>query len=402
MRIPELLSPAGDFEKLRMAVAYGADAVYLAGQSFGMRAAASNFSTEGLREAVRYSHENGVKVYVTCNTIPTNEEVRLLPHFLREIESAGADAVIVADLGVMQLCKQFAPSLALHASTQVGVMNSATANALYAYGVRRIVLAREVSLDEIREIRKEVPEDLEIEVFCHGSMCVSFSGRCLLSSYLTGRDANRGQCAQPCRWKYSLMEENRPGEFYDITEDKGGTYILNSKDLCTLPILEELAATGINSIKIEGRTKSAYYVASTTTAYRHALDALAHDLTVPEVWMDEAEMVSHRPYSTGFYVSGAQQYTESAAYLSRCDVVGVVLQCDNDGNAVILQKNRFFVGDTINVLSPGKTPFTFQVLEMADETGNPINVANHAEMIVKMKLPVPSEPGSFLRGMRKV
>ena len=198
------------------------------------------------------------------------------------------------------------------------------------------------------------------------------------------------------------MEENRPGEFYDITEDKGGTYILNSKDLCTLPILEELAATGINSIKIEGRTKSAYYVASTTTAYRHALDALAHDLTVPEVWMDEAEMVSHRPYSTGFYVSGAQQYTESAAYLSRCDVVGVVLQCDNDGNAVILQKNRFFVGDTINVLSPGKTPFTFQVLEMADETGNPINVANHAEMIVKMKLPVPSEPGSFLRGMRKV
>ncbi len=400
MKIPELLSPAGDFEKLRMAVAYGADAVYLAGHSFGMRAAASNFSEEELREAVSYCHKKGVKVYVTCNTIPTNKEIRQLPIFLQEIEKSGADAVIVADLGVMQLSKQFAPSLAIHASTQVGVMNSASALALYNMGARRIVLAREVSLEEIRAIRKEVPDDLEIEVFCHGSMCVSFSGRCLLSTYLTGRDANRGQCAQPCRWKYSLVEENRPGEFFDISEDKG-TFILNSKDLCTLPILEELVNTGVNSVKIEGRTKSSYYVASATSAYRNALDALANDLPVPEVWLNEAEMVSHRPYSTGFYISQAQQYTESAAYLSQCDVVGVVLQCDIDGNAVILQKNRFFVGDTINVLSPGKEPFSFQVKDMTDDAGNPINVANHAEMIIKMQLPFFSEPGSFLRGMRQ-
>lgn len=327
---PELLSPAGDMEKLQMAVSYGADAVYLAGQQFGMRAGTANFTEEELIQALNLCHSKNVKVYVTCNTIPTSDEISMLPGFLSRLEDLMVDGVIVADIGVMSLCRQYCPSVAIHASTQVGVMNAETAKALYQLGAKRIVLARETSIKDIANIRKSVPDDLQLEAFCHGSMCVSFSGRCLLSAYFTGRDANRGMCAQPCRWKYHLVEETRPGQYLEISEDNG-TYILNSKDLCTIHIVKDLVEAGIDSLKIEGRTKSSYYVASTTSAYRHAIDAYLYGEELDNKWLDEVNMVSHRPYSTGFYQSDAQQYTENSAYISSCDVIGIVADCNENG-----------------------------------------------------------------------
>ena len=356
----ELLAPAGDFERLEMALRYGADAVYLAGKEFGLRAAAGNFDNEELVKAIELAHGMGKKVYVTCNTLPREEELNRLPEYLAFLNEAGPDALIIADLGVLALAKRFAPKLALHVSTQLGVVNSATANVLHAMGADTVVLARELPLDEIRKIRANTPSELRLEAFVHGAMCVSFSGRCLLSNYMTGRDANRGECAQPCRWKYSLMEEKRPGQYFEI-EDDGGTYIMNSNDLCMIEHLQDLMEAGVTSFKIEGRMKSAYYAAVVTNAYRHALDAVAAGDPVPEVWVRETEMVSHRPYCTGFYLGGEPGQCYDGTYETGADIVAVVERCDEDGNAVLTQRNKFFTGDELELLTPTDEPISFTV-----------------------------------------
>ena len=336
----ELLAPAGDRERLLMALRYGADAVYLAGRQFGMRSAAVSFSDEGVREAAALAHAQGAKLYVTVNTLPREEELRALPPYLEFLQDAGADALIIADLGVMALAKHHAPRLGLHVSTQLGVINSATARVLYDMGADTVVLARETPLADIRRIRDNTPPQLRIEAFVHGAMCVSFSGRCLLSNYLTGRDANRGQCAQPCRWKYHLVEETRPGQYFEISED-GGTHILNSRDMRMIEHLPELIRAGVTSFKLEGRMKSAYYTAAVTNAYRHALDAAMKGEPLDPHWIAETETFSHRPYSTGFYFGEPGEYYADASYFARADVVAVVESCGADGMARLTQRNKF-------------------------------------------------------------
>ncbi|MGI5935973.1 MAG: peptidase U32 family protein [Oscillospiraceae bacterium] len=396
----ELLAPAGDMEKLVMAVTYGADAVYLAGTAYGMRAGANNFTAEELPRAIAWAHERGVKVYVTCNTIPTEDEIRALPGFLELLDAAGADAIIVADLGVMNACKKYAPGADIHISTQAGVMNSETARAFYDLGAKRVILAREMSLESIAALRRNIPEDLEIEAFCHGSMCVSFSGRCVLSNYLTGRDANRGQCAQPCRWKYYLVEEKRPGQYFEITEDKG-TYILNSRDLRMIEHVPAMLEAGVDSLKIEGRTKSSYYVASVTGAYRHSVDAALEGRPLNRQWIEEVCKVSHRPYSTGFYFGQPGQHTADSLNICDYDVVAVVESCDGDGNAVLCQRNPFSVGDRVELLIPGRDCMTVTVGSMTDEDGNAVEAAVHPRMLVRARLPVPVPEHTFLRKKRE-
>ncbi len=401
MTRPEVLAPAGDMEKLILAVTYGADAVYLAGKSYGMRGAAGNFAPDELQKAVAYCHARGVRVYVTCNTIPSDDEMAALPSFLELLEDAGADAVIAADLGVMNACKKYARHAAIHISTQAGVMNADTARAFYELGASRVILAREMSLDQIAALRAHTPEDLELEAFCHGAMCVSFSGRCTLSNYLTGRDANRGRCSQPCRWKYHLVEEKRPGEYFEISED-GGTYILNSRDMCMIDHIPALLAAGVSSLKLEGRTKSAYYAAAVTNAYRHAVDAALAGEPLDECWRREVYKVSHRPYSTGFYFGEPGQYTPDACYFSESDVAAIVKTCDADGNAVLSQRNRFFPGDALELLSPGAKPLTFTAASLFDADGLPVAAANHPQMELRTRLPVYAPAGSFLRKQRTV
>ena len=331
MNKPELLCPAGDLERLQMALHFGADAVYLAGAQFGMRAGAENFTPDGIRAAVQLAHAQGAAVHVTCNTLPRDDELALLPEYLELLDDAGVDAIIAADLGVITLAKRYAPHVALHVSTQFGVVNSAAAAALHDLGAQRVVLARELSLAEIAAIRAHTPPELELEAFVHGAMCVSFSGRCLLSNYFTGRDANRGRCAQPCRWKYGLTESKRPGQVFDITEDERGTYIFNSRDMCMIDHLPELLAAGITSLKIEGRTKSAYYVGAVTNAYRHALDDAIAGRPLDPVWQREVLQISHRPYSTGFYFGQPGQYTANSAYFAGAEVCAVVEGTAPDG-----------------------------------------------------------------------
>ena len=366
----ELLSPAGDRERLRLAVLYGADAVYLAGRQFGMRSSAVNFSDEDLRWAVDYAHARGVKINVTCNTLPREAELRELPAYLEFLQEAGVDALIIADLGVLELAKLHAPRVARHVSTQFGVINSATANALFRLGADTVVLARETPLEDIRKIRDNTPPELRIEAFVHGAMCVSFSGRCLLSNYLTGRDANRGQCAQPCRWKYHLVEETRPGQYFEITED-GGTYILNSRDMRMIEHLPELLEAGVSSLKIEGRMKSAYYTAVTTNAYRHALDAALAGEPLDPLWVSETEKCSHRPYTTGFYFGEPGQHYDEASYSSTAEIAAVVQSCGEDRMALLTQRNKIFPGDALELLLPEGEPISFTAGELFDEEGTP-------------------------------
>lgn len=401
MEKPELLAPAGDMEKLIAAVEYGADAVYLAGTEYGMRAAAGNFTADELGQAVRFCHDRGVRVYVTCNTIPDDAGMARLPAFLEMLDSAGADAVIIADLGVMRLCRKYAPHPAVHISTQAGVLSSETARVFCDLGASRVVLAREMSLEKIAALRAAVPKDLELEAFCHGAMCVSFSGRCLLSNYLTGRDANSGRCAQPCRWKYHLVEEKRPGEYFEISEDSG-TYLFNSRDMCMIEHIPALIKAGISSLKIEGRTKSAYYTAVVTNAYRHAVDAAAAGAEPDPVMLREVYQVSHRPYSTGFYFGEPGQYTKDACYFSESDVAGMVEQCAPDGQAVVTQRNRFFAGDKLELIMPGSRPVSFTAGEMTGPDGEPVAAASHPKMELHMRLPVQAPPRSYLRKARTV
>lgn len=394
----ELLSPAGDMERLEMALLYGADAVYLAGQEFGMRASAGNFDHDNMKKAVKMCREKGVKVYVTCNAIPTNEEISRLPVFLESLEDAAVDAVIAADMGVMSMAQRYAPSVALHISTQAGIMNYAGTRAVYDMGAARAILARELSFEEIAEIRAKTPGELELEAFVHGAMCVSFSGRCLLSSYMTGRNANRGECAQPCRWTYHLMERQRPGEYMEISED-GGTYILSARDMCMIEHIPALMEAGLDSLKLEGRMKSAYYVAAVTNAYRKVIDEVWKGETPSPVWLSEVEKVSHREYSTGFYFGsdgGGQNYSDNG-YISSCDVMGIVASCSDDGMAVVSQRNRFRTGDELELLTPDGEPVSFVVEGMQDEKGNEIDDAKHPMMKINIRLPRRAVTNSILR-----
>ena len=394
---PELLAPAGDMERLRLAVLYGADAVYLAGTSFGMRSFAGNFTDEELPVAVEYAHSHGVRVHATVNTMPRCDEIVHLPAHLERLNAAGVDALIMADLGVFQMVAKYAPNCERHVSTQVSIANDACATAWYELGAKRVVLARELTLEEIRTIRANTPKELELETFAHGAMCVSYSGRCLLSNYMTGRDSNRGACAQPCRYQYALMEEKRPGEYFPVFEDEKGTYIMNSRDMCMIDHLDDLMDAGVDCIKLEGRAKSAYYAAIVTGAYRHVLDDVAAGRPVDPVWRDEVEHVSHRHYSTGFYYGEPGQYTESARYLREWQVIAMVTACDEQGNATLSLRNKFAAGDTVELVGPDTKPFAFTVPMMEDLEGNHLAEPRTPQMEFRMKLPKPVPAWSILR-----
>ncbi len=405
---PELLAPAGDFERLIAAVEYGADAVYLGSDCFGMRTAAASFGGDELQRACNYAHSKGVKVYLTCNTVPRNTELALLPSFFEYASQSGVDAFIITDIGVMNLAKKIAPNVEIHISTQAGITNYAAANAFYEMGAKRIVTARELSLDEISEIRAKTPSDLEIECFVHGAMCVSFSGRCLLSNYMTGRDSNRGDCAQPCRWHYSLVEEKRPGEYFPVEQDNTGTYIMNSRDMCLIEHIPELVKAGINSFKIEGRAKSAYYTAVSVNAYRCALDeyeasGYAEDYK-PEQWIvDEVRKASNRQYCTGFYFSSPMddaQIFYNGGYVREWDVAAIAEEWEN-GVLYASQRNRFFEGDELEIMIKGQKPVSITVKNLKNADGELINNAPHPMMKFSIDCPVNVPAGAYLRMQRK-
>ena len=397
MRKLELLSPAGDMERLKMSVLYGADAVYLAGTDFGMRSFAGNFTPEELPIAVKYAHDHGVKVHVTVNTMPRNDEIVQLPEYLTRLEDAGVDALIVADLGAFSLAGKYAPRCERHISTQQSIANYECAQAWFDLGAKRVVLARELSLDEVRTIRQKVSPELEIETFGHGAMCVSYSGRCLLSNYMTGRDSNRGACAQPCRYQYALVEEKRPGDYFPVYEDEKGTYILNSRDMCTIDHLKDLMEAGIDCIKIEGRAKSAYYAAIVTGAYRHCIDDVAAGREPDPVWRDEVDHVSHRIYSTGFYYGFPGQYTENSRYIRQWQICAKVESCDENGLALCSLNNKFRAGDPLEIVGPDFRPMAFTAPVMADTEGNSLEEPRTPQMKFTIQLPCPVPAHSMLR-----
>lgn len=398
----ELLSPAGNMDKLKMAIRYGADAVYCAGQAFGLRAASSNFNNEELKEAVEFVHSHGKKIYVTCNIIPHNEDLTGLEDYLKFLESIGVDAIIVADLGIFLLAKRVAPGLELHVSTQANTTNYLTTEFWKEQGAARVVVAREVSIEDIKTMREKA--DIEIEAFIHGAMCISYSGRCLLSNYMTTRDANRGQCTQACRWKYRLVEENRPGEYYPIEEDEHGTYIFNSKDLCLLKYIPDLYQAGVDSLKIEGRMKSVHYAATVTKVYREAIDAYLEEgenFKVRQEWYDELEKISHRPYTEAFAIEKpgveAQNYGQSSNTQTH-DFIGLVEGYNaEEGYAYMEQRNNFKVGDEVEFMQPKGKNVKHVITRMTDEEGNDIDVAKHAQMKLRLYIDTPLEPWSMMR-----
>ena len=404
---PELLAPAGDMERLKAAVKYRADAVYLGGSVFGMRTAPENFSGEKLKIACDYCHERNVKVYLTVNTLPRNDELPLLPKFLEYAAECGVDAFIISDIGVLEYAKKYAPEVEIHISTQAGIVNYAAADAFYNLGAKRIVTARELSMKEIIEIRKHIPSDMDIECFVHGAMCVSFSGRCLLSNYLVSRDCNRGDCAQPCRWKYALVEEKRPGMYFPIEDSEdGGTYILNSKDMCMIEHIPELVKAGVTSFKIEGRAKSEYYVSVVTNAYRRAIDGYFESLSDdyrPEQWiLDEMRKISYRDYCTGFFFGDPKDDASISlrgGYNREWDVMAVVDEW-KDGVAFCTQRNRFFEGDELEVLESDKPPFSVTAKKLKNGDSEPIEATNHPMMRFSFECPVPLEIGAILRKQR--
>ena len=397
MRKLELLSPAGDMERLKMSVLYGADAVYLAGTAFGMRSFAGNFTPEELPVAVKFAHDHGVKAHVTVNTMPRNDEVVNLPAYLEQLQEAGVDALILADLGAFTLAGKYAPKCERHISTQQSIANYECAQAWFDLGAKRVVLARELSLKEVAEIRQKVDPQLEIETFGHGAMCVSYSGRCLLSNYMTGRDSNRGACAQPCRYQYALMEEKRPGEYFPVFEDEKGTYIMNSRDMCTIDHLQELTDAGIDCIKIEGRAKSAYYAAIVTGAYRHCIDDLAAGKPIDPVWRDEVDHVSHRVYSTGFYFGYPGQYTDNSRYIRQWQIAAKVESCDENGLALCSLNNKFHAGEELECVGPDCKPFSFTVPMMQDLEGNDLEEPRTPQMQFYLQLPKQVPALSMLR-----
>lgn len=415
----ELLSPAGNFEKMRSALLYGADAVYLAGRVFGMRSAADNFTNEELFDAVEYAHSLGKKVYLTVNTMPHEDEYELLRLYLRSISRCPIDAMIVADLGVMATIREIIPDMEIHVSTQASIVSVAAARAYIALGAKRLVLARELTIDEIKKIRAGIPDDIELEAFIHGSMCVSYSGRCMLSHHITGRDANRGACAQPCRWNYTLVEEKRPDLPLPIEENELGTFIMSSKDMCTIEHVPELIEAGISSFKIEGRMKSAYYTAVVTNAYRMAIDAYYRDpehyVTDP-LWMRELESVSHREYCTGYYFdypTHTSQLTETTGYIREKAYFGIACEPDEAERAVLerlnsgctdgssyclfMQKNKVSVGESAELLTPSNVGRAFTVTDMRDSAGEVIESAPHPFMHFFVRLPFTARTGDIIR-----
>lgn len=404
----ELLSPAGDMERLKLAVKFGADAVYVGGEQFGMRTNPSNFRADELKEAVNLVHQNNKKIYLTCNTLPRNDELAVLPDYLKYVQSISIDALIIADMGVLALAKKYAPDTDIHMSTQVGIVNYEAANALYDLGAKRIVTARELSLDEIRTIRDKTNPDLEIETFVHGAMCMSFSGRCILSDYMVGRDANRGDCAQPCRWKYHLVEETRPNQYFPVNQDDKGTYIFNSRDLCMIEHIPELDRAGIDSFKIEGRAKSEYYTAIVTYAYRHAIDEYLQSGRMadfkPSRWiLDEMEKMSHREYTTGFNFGPIEkgQVVDSGGYIRNWDVCALFKSYEN-GRLSVAQRNRFYQGDMLEVVEPDKLPYKIKVEELYNVKDNEfVDVANKATDIYSFKCEREISPDAIFRVERK-
>lgn len=402
MKKPELLAPAGNMEKLKMALLYGADAVYLGGKAFGLRAFGGNFTNEELQEAVDFAHKLGKKIYVTVNIFPHNSDIAKLPAYLTFLNEIKVDAILVADLGVFALAKKYAPDVELHISTQANNTNWAAVNAWAELGASRVVLAREMSLEEIKEIREKC--SVELEMFVHGAMCISYSGRCLMSNYLTGRDANRGSCAQPCRWNYALVEEKRPGQYFPVLEDERGTYIFNSKDMCLLPYLPDVIASGVDSLKIEGRMKSVHYAASVVKAYREAIDsyfAAPEQFEVKQEWVEELDKVSHRAYTTGFYYgrpTEKDQIYGTSSYTQTSDFVGLVLDYDEKtGFATVEQRNNMKVGQEIEIFQPHLAGYRQILQEMYNDEGEAVQVAPHPQQIVKIRMDKPVEPYGILR-----
>lgn len=402
MKKPELLAPAGNMEKLKMALLYGADAVYLGGKAFGLRAFGGNFTNEELQEAVDFAHKLGKKIYVTVNIFPHNSDIAKLPAYLTFLNEIKVDAILVADLGVFTLAKEYAPDVELHISTQANNTNWAAVNAWAELGASRVVLAREMSLEEIKEIREKC--SVELEMFVHGAMCISYSGRCLMSNYLTGRDANRGSCAQPCRWNYALVEEKRPGQYFPVLEDERGTYIFNSKDMCLLPYLPDIIASGVDSLKIEGRMKSVHYAASVVKAYREAIDsyfAAPEQFEVKKEWVEELDKVSHRAYTTGFYYGRPTENDQiygTSSYTQTSDFVGLVLDYDEKtGFATVEQRNNMKVGQEIEIFQPHLAGYRQILQEMYNDEGEAIQVAPHPQQIVKIRMEKPVEPYGILR-----
>ena len=404
---PELLAPAGDLEKLKMAIIYGADAVYLGGEQFGLRKASKNFTIDEIKEGIEFAHSRRKKIYITMNIVPHNEDLEGLEDYSTELYELNVDGVIVSDPGVFSVINRTVPNLPIHLSTQASVTNYETIMFWYNLGISRIVLARELSFKEIKEITSKVPKDLEIETFVHGAMCISYSGRCLLSNYMIGRDANMGDCAHACRWKYNLVEEKRPGEYFPIFEDEEGTFIFNSKDLAMIEYIPELINSGIKSFKIEGRVKSSYYVATVIRSYRMAIDEYFKDpknYNFNEKWVNEIKKASHRDFTTGFYFNKPteedQVYT-SSSYIRKYDYVGLVLDYDEANKiATIEQRNRMFVGDKIEIFGPNKDYFTQTIETMWDEEGKEIEVAPHPQQIIKMKMDKLVESWDIIRKVR--
>ena len=402
MKKPELLAPAGNMEKMKMALLYGADAVYLGGKAFGLRAFGGNFTNEELQEAVDFAHKLGKKIYITVNIFPHNSDIAKLPAYLTFLNEIKVDAILVADLGVFTLAKEYAPDVELHISTQANNTNWASVNAWAELGASRVVLAREMSLEEVKEIREKC--SVELEMFVHGAMCISYSGRCLMSNYLTGRDANRGSCAQPCRWNYALVEEKRPGQYFPVLEDERGTYIFNSKDMCLLPYLPDVIASGVDSLKIEGRMKSVHYAASVVKAYREAIDsyfAAPEQFEVKKEWVEELDKVSHRAYTTGFYYgrpTEKDQIYGTSSYTQTSDFVGLVLDYDEKtGFATVEQRNNMKVGQEIEIFQPHLAGYRQILQEMYNDEGEAIQVAPHPQQIVKIRMDKPVEPYGILR-----
>lgn len=392
--MPELLAPAGDLEKLKIAVKYGANAVYMAGQSLGLRAKAKNFDLKQMEEGINFAHKSNVRVYVTANIFAHNEDFEGMEQYFKELEKVGVDAVIISDLGIFSIAREAVPNMEIHISTQANITNYKNANMWHSLGAKRVVLARELSFKEIREVRDNTPKDLEIEAFVHGAMCISYSGRCLLSNYLSNRDSNRGACSQPCRWKYSVVEQTRPNEYMPVYEDDRGTYIYNSKDLCMINYIPELLQSGIGSFKIEGRMKTPYYVGTIVKAYRQAIDTYLED---PEkykqnesYYMEEVQKASHRNYTTGFYnnkTNEDDQIYDSSSYIRTYDFVGMVKSYDSKTQmATVEQRNKFVVGDEVEFFVAEGEPFKQVITEMYDENGESISEAPHPQQILKIKV----------------
>lgn len=403
----ELLAPAGDLQKLKFAIIYGADAVYIGGQIFGMRDKAKNFSLEDMKEGVAFAHERGKKVYITLNIIPHNDDMKHLESYLEDIKEIGFDAVIISDPGTLMYIKEFAPELEIHLSTQANNTNYMSAKFWHQQGISRVILARELSFEEIAEIDEKTPDTLELEAFMHGAMCISYSGRCLLSNYMTDRDANRGQCAHACRWKYKLVEEKRPDEAYPVVETEEGTFFFNSKDLCMIEFIPQLIESGLSSLKIEGRMKSAYYVANIVRVYREAIDQYYNNpeaYTYNPEWLTEIQKASHRKFTTGFYhqkpTDEDQLYT-SSSYDRYYNFTGIVLDYDEcTGYATIEQRNKLQIGDEIEIMQPNYNGFTQRVDELIDHNNKSVESVPHAQQIFRMKMKQPVKAYDILR-MRK-